>query len=77
VNDWELLDREKDPLETRNYYNDPAYAQTVKELHADIERLRKELKDTGDSPRAAYGNRPFEGEPQPPAAPAKKAKKKS
>jgi hypothetical protein len=22
VEDWELLDREKDPLETKDYYND-------------------------------------------------------
>ncbi len=69
VDDWELLDREKDPLETKSFYNDPAYAQTVKELHAEIERLKKEVQETGEPPRAAYGNRPFENEPQskPPA----------
>lgn len=77
VNDWELLDRQKDPLEVKNFYADPAYAATVKELHAEIERLRKEVRETADPPRAAYGNRPFEGEPQPPNPPAKKAKKKS
>ena len=69
VNDWELLDRQTDPLEVKNFYNDPAYAQTVKELHAEVERLRKEVGETGDPPRTAYGNQPFEGEAQ---APVKK-----
>lgn len=76
VNDWELLDREKDPLEVTNFYNDPAYAQTVKELHAELDRLRKEVKETGEPPRAAYGNQPFDNEPQPPTPPAKKATRK-
>jgi arylsulfatase A-like enzyme len=62
VDDWELLDRQKDPLEVKNYYGDPAYAQVVKELHATLKRLREEFKDTGDPPRAAYGNRPFKSE---------------
>jgi arylsulfatase A-like enzyme len=66
VDDWELLDREKDPLEVKDFYDDPAYATTVKELHAEVERLRKEVQDTGEPPRSAYGNRPFDGEPQPP-----------
>jgi arylsulfatase A-like enzyme len=62
VNDWELLDREKDPLEVKNFYNDPAYAQTAKELHAELDRLRKEVKETDEPPRAAFGNQKFEGE---------------
>jgi arylsulfatase A-like enzyme len=74
VDDWELLDREKDPLELKNFYADPTYAKTVKELHAELDRLRKEVQETGDPPRAAHGNQPFANEPQP--APAKKAKKK-
>lgn len=74
VDDWELLDRQKDPLETKSFYHDPAYASTVKELHAELERLRKEVKETGDPPRKAHGNRPFDGEPQTPSAPAKKAR---
>jgi arylsulfatase A-like enzyme len=65
VDDWELLDREKDPLEVKNFYNDPAYAETVKELHAEIDRLRKEVKDVEEPPRSAYGNRRFAGESKP------------
>ncbi len=63
VNDWELLDRQLDPNETKNFYNDPAHAAVVKELHAELDRLRVEVDETGEPPRAAHGNRPFEGEP--------------
>jgi arylsulfatase A-like enzyme len=60
VDDWELLDRQADPLEVKNFYNDPAYAGTVKELHAELARLRTEVKEPDATPRAAYGNRPFD-----------------
>jgi arylsulfatase A-like enzyme len=40
VKEWELYDNEKDPLQLRSVYADPAYAQTVKELTAELERLR-------------------------------------
>jgi arylsulfatase A-like enzyme len=76
VDDWELLDRQKDPLETKNFYHDPAYAETVKELHAELDRLRQEVQETTEPPRRAYGNQPFAGEPPPPK-PAKKAKKRA
>lgn len=77
VDDWELLDREKDPNETKSFYNDPAYADVRKELHAEVERLRKAV-DEGEPPREAYGNRPFDFDPSQPNPPAnKKGKKKS
>ncbi len=63
VDDWELLDREKDPQETKNFYNDPAYASVVNELHAELKKLRSEVKEEGESPRAAYGRQPFDNEP--------------
>ena len=62
LDDWELLDREKDPLEVKNFYSHPAYAATVKTLQTELERLRKEVGETEEPPRAAYGNRPFAGE---------------
>lgn len=43
---WELIDLEKDPLEYRNVYEDPAYAGTVAELEKELARLRQELGDT-------------------------------
>jgi arylsulfatase A-like enzyme len=76
VDDWELLDREKDPLEVKNFYSDPNYAATVKELHAEVERLRKEVGETAAPPRTAYGNQPFDNEPQPEKKPAKRSAKK-
>lgn len=59
VDEWELMDLQQDPLETKSFYGDPTYADTVKELKAELERLRIELKDTAPAPRSAYGNRPF------------------
>src|SRR6185436_873402 len=44
VDYWELFDREKDPNETKSFYDDPAYADTVTELKAETQRLRQQLK---------------------------------
>jgi arylsulfatase A-like enzyme len=60
LDDWELLDRQQDPLETKSFYHDPAYAPTVKELAAELVRLRKQVGDDGETPRSAYGNRLLE-----------------
>jgi arylsulfatase A-like enzyme len=43
---WELYDLRKDPHEMNNVYDDPAYAQVVKDMKAELLRLKKE---TGDS----------------------------
>lgn len=51
--------------ETRNFYHDPEYQETVTQLHAELVRLRAEAQDTGEAPRSAYGNRPFDGERAP------------
>jgi arylsulfatase A-like enzyme len=45
LKEWELYDLEKDHYELKSVYNDPAYAEVRKELTAELERLRKELKD--------------------------------
>lgn len=42
---WELYDLEKDPHETVNVYDDPAYAPTVKTLKAMLQAKRKEVGD--------------------------------
>jgi arylsulfatase A-like enzyme len=62
VDDWELLDRQKDPLETKNFYEDPAYTDIVRELHRELQRLKEQVGEVGDPPREAHGNRPFDGE---------------
>ena len=50
IDAWELYDLEKDPNELNNVYDNPAYADVVKELKAELERLRKEYKDTTGLP---------------------------
>ncbi|MEM1356139.1 MAG: sulfatase [Planctomycetota bacterium] len=44
VDTWELIDLEVDPLEQRNFYNDPAYAEVRAELHAELDRLREKYR---------------------------------
>jgi len=53
---WELYDRDQDPNELRSYYNDPAHAETVKELRAELDRLRKVLKVPDPTPKEAFGS---------------------
>jgi arylsulfatase A-like enzyme len=45
IDQWELYDLESDPHELKNVYADPAHAETVKTLKAELYRLKKELKD--------------------------------
>jgi arylsulfatase A-like enzyme len=46
VNEWELFDLKTDPQEMKNVYGDPAYADTRKELEAELKRLQEQYKDT-------------------------------
>jgi arylsulfatase A-like enzyme len=65
TDEWELFDRQKDPKQLRSVYADPAYADTVVELKAELEQLRTRFKDdTMFTP------------PDRPAAKAKQNKKK-
>ena len=45
---WELYDREKDPHELRNVYDDPAYAETVKMMKKKLEEVKKLYKAPTD-----------------------------
>ena len=40
---WELFDLQKDPDEMTSVYDDPAYAEIRKQMHAELQRLQKEL----------------------------------
>ena len=51
VDEWELFDLKTDPQEMKNVYGDPAYADTRKQLEADLKRLQTEYKV--DNPTAA------------------------
>ena len=48
--EWMLIDNEKDPLQMRNVVAEPEYAETVKELRARYEQLRRDFKVPADSP---------------------------
>lgn len=41
---WTLIDREEDSQELKNVYGQSAYAGVQRELHAELDRLRNELK---------------------------------
>jgi arylsulfatase A-like enzyme len=45
VDEWELYDLAKDPNELNNVYADPAYAATVRELKAELARLKQHYRD--------------------------------
>jgi len=46
INEWELFDLQKDPHELKNVYADSAYADVVNQMKSQLERLRRDLKDT-------------------------------
>jgi len=46
VDEWELYDRKKDPNEMNNVYDDPDYADVVKELKTKLTELRVKYKDS-------------------------------
>lgn len=46
--EWELFDLQTDPMEMCSVYNDPAYADVVAELKAELLRLRSEVGDQDD-----------------------------
>ncbi len=50
IDEWELYDLRNDPDELRNVYGDPKYADVVKELTAELKRLRTQYDDTTGAP---------------------------
>ncbi len=65
---WTLIDRQRDPRELKNVYDDLAYADTRASLHTELDRLRAELKVPAQDPPASFPARR--------AAPKAKAKAK-
>lgn len=51
ANYWELFDLQKDPKEMRSVYDQSDYAAVQTELHAELSRLRKELKVPDPDPK--------------------------
>jgi len=46
VDEWELYDRIRDPLEMNNVYNEPQYAETVEKLKRELAELRLKYLDS-------------------------------
>ena len=46
VDEWELYDRMKDPMEMKNEYNNPEYAGVVEELREKLTELRVKYEDS-------------------------------
>ncbi len=46
VDEWELYDRKKDPMEMKNEYNNPGYAEIVAELKMKLAALRVKYNDS-------------------------------
>jgi arylsulfatase A-like enzyme len=44
VSEWELFDLKTDPRELKSVYGKPEYADVQKQLHAELDRLRSDLK---------------------------------
>lgn len=52
IDEWELYDRVADPLELKNFYNDPAYNGIKKDLHQRLEKLREKYGDSDELARS-------------------------
>ena len=46
IDEWELYDRKKDPMEMKSVYDDPAYALVKTQLSKKLEELRVKYKDS-------------------------------
>lgn len=46
---WEFYDLRTDPNENRNEYSNPQYAETIRELKAELKRQREELHETDEA----------------------------
>ena len=46
VDEWELYDRLKDPMEMKNEYDNPEYADVVAKLKEELAGLRVKYKDS-------------------------------
>lgn len=51
VDEWELYDIRKDPMELKNVYENPSYKHVVKRLKKRLNKLRKEYKDSPELDR--------------------------
>lgn len=48
IDEWELIDRKKDPMELKNVYDDPAYTEIKADLHKQLDGLREKYGDSSE-----------------------------
>jgi arylsulfatase A-like enzyme len=51
IDAWELYDLAKDPLETRNVYDDPAYRKARRDLTSELRKLQESYGDSAELAR--------------------------
>jgi len=51
LNEWELYDLEKDPNEMKNQIDNPKYADVVRDMRAELVRLRDQYKVPANQPK--------------------------
>jgi len=70
-NYWELFDLKTDPHELKSVYDDPAYQDIQKDLHQQLDQLRKDLKEPAqDAPETMIGRPAARAAARTPAAKA-------
>ncbi len=52
IDEWELYDRQADPLEMKNFYDDPSYASVRKKLHKRLKKLMIKFQDSEELARS-------------------------
>lgn len=52
IDEWELFDLQKDPLELKNVYNDPGYSKVKDDLHKRLKILMAKYKDSDELARS-------------------------
>jgi arylsulfatase A-like enzyme len=48
IDEWEMYDLEKDPMEMRSVYDDPEYAEIREDLHKRLEKIREKYGDSDE-----------------------------
>lgn len=65
LNEWEMYDRKKDPMELKSVYADPKYAAKKEQLEQELKRLRTEFKLPDEDPPASRTGGNQGGKPGP------------
>jgi arylsulfatase A-like enzyme len=56
IDEWELFDLKADPMELKNFYNDPSYTKIKADLHKRLEKLMVKYKDSEELARSFIRN---------------------